>query len=153
MPALPLLIILFLLVPLVEIYLLIEIGRVIGALTTVALCVLTAIAGGILLRFQGLSTMQRAQLSMARGEPPALEMLEGVALLIGGGLLLTPGFATDAIGFLCLLPWTRRALVRLLIARAHVVGHPARREDGGTGPGGGRTIEGEFRRADYPPRR
>ena len=152
MPALPLLIIFLLLVPLVEIYLLIEIGRVIGALTTVGLCVLTAIAGGILLRFQGLSTMQRAQLSMARGEPPAIELIEGVALLIGGALLLTPGFATDAIGFLCLLPWSRRAVVRLLLARAQVVGQPRRPPGGpGTPDRGGRTIEGEFRRDDDEP--
>lgn len=144
MPALPLLLVIFLVVPLVEIYLLIEIGRVIGALSTVALCVLTAVAGGILLRLQGLSTMRRAQLSMARGEPPALEMIEGIALAIGGALLLTPGFATDAIGFFFLLPWTRRTLVRLLLARAQVV--PGHGRDG-TG-GHGRTIEGEFRRDD-----
>lgn len=144
MPALPLLLVIFLVVPLVEIYLLIEIGRVIGALSTVALCVLTAVAGGILLRLQGLSTMRRAQLAMARGEPPALEMIEGIALAIGGALLLTPGFATDAIGFFFLLPWTRRTLVRLLLARAQVVPGHGR---GGTG-GHGHTIEGEFRRDD-----
>lgn len=146
MPALPILIALFLVIPLVEIYLLIEIGRVIGALTTIALCVLTAIGGGILLRFQGLSTMFRAQQSMARGEPPAIEMLEGVVLLIGGGLLLTPGFATDFVGFMCLLPWTRRAAVRAFIARAQVnAGPPGRRA--GTGHQG-HTLEGEFRRDD-----
>lgn len=149
MPAFPLLVILFLGVPLVEIYLLIEIGSVIGALTTVALCVLTAIGGGILLRLQGLSTMTRAQQSMARGEPPAIEMLEGVALMIGGALLLTPGFATDFIGLLCLLPWTRRAAVRAFIARAQVhPGPPGRRP--GTGFEG-RTLEGEFRRDDDEP--
>lgn len=147
--ALPMLITLFLLVPLVEIYLLIEVGQVIGALTTVGLCVLTAVLGGILLRFQGISTMRRAQLSIARGEPPALEMLEGMALAIGGAMLLTPGFATDAVGFLCLIPWTRRALLRALLRRAQVAppGGP-----GGGGPGGvhehSYTIEGEFRRTD-----
>ncbi len=149
MPALPLLFILFLVVPLVEIYLLIEIGRVIGALPTVALCVLTAIGGGLLLRFQGLSTMMRAQQSMARGEPPAVEMLEGVALLIGGGLLLTPGFATDFVGLLCLLPWTRQAAVRAFIARAQVHARPPGRRPGTEFEG--RTLEGEFRRDDDDP--
>lgn len=154
MPALPLFFILFLVVPLVEIYLLIEVGRAIGALTTVGLCVLTAIAGALLLRFQGFSTMQRAQLSMARGEPPALELLEGVALAIGGALLLTPGFATDAIGFFCLIPWTRRPLARFILSRARVIPHP--RRPGGPGQSGpGHTLEGEFRRDDddQPPRR
>jgi len=149
LPALPLLLLAFVLVPLVELYLLIEVGQVIGALPTVGLCVLTAVAGGILLRFQGLSTLQRAQAAMVRGEAPALEMLEGVALAIGGGMLLTPGFATDAIGFLCLLPWTRRALIRLIVARARVApasGGPRARP--GADP---RTLEGEFRRRD--PRR
>ncbi|MEX0607095.1 MAG: FxsA family protein [Halofilum sp. (in: g-proteobacteria)] len=136
-------ILLFLVVPLVEIYLLIEIGQVIGALPTVGLCVLTAVLGGVLLRYQGLQVMFRAQASIARQEVPALEMFEGVALAAGGVFLLTPGFATDVLGFICLVPWTRRAMVRALI----------RRLSGGGGPPsqGGRhtTIEGDYRRRDW----
>lgn len=149
MPAFPVMIILFLGVPLVEIYLLIEVGQVIGALSTVALCVLTAVIGGILLRFQGLSTLRRAQESVARGEPPALELLEGVALGIGGALLLTPGFATDAVGFLCLIPWTRRGLLRLVLRRYLIVPPPGgeyHRGDGEAFDHRIHTIEGEFRR-------
>lgn len=138
----PVVVLLFLVVPLVELYLLIEVGQVIGALPTIGLCVLTAVLGGVLLRFQGLQTMMRAQASLARREVPALEMLEGVALAVGGLLLMTPGFATDALGFLCLLPWSRRALIRGLLRRSQVHYGPA-------GAAGDRyTIEGEFRRRD-----
>lgn len=135
-------ILLFLIVPLVEIYLLIEIGQVIGALATIALCVLTAVVGGVLLRYEGLQVMFRAQASLARQEVPAIEMFEGVALAAGGMLLLTPGFATDAVGFVCLIPWTRRAMVRALIRRLRGRGGPP-------GQGGQTTIEGNYRRRDW----
>lgn len=141
-------ILLFVGVPLVELYLLIEVGSVIGALPTIALCLLTAVVGGALLRYQGLQVMFRAQRSMAQGEVPAIEMFEGVALAAGGVLLLTPGFATDVIGFICLIPWTRRALVRAFLRRVTVRG------GGPPGPGGSHqshhqsTIEGDFRRRD-----
>ncbi len=136
-------IVLFLVVPLAEIYLLIEIGQIIGALSTIALCVLTAVLGGVLLRYQGLQVMFRAQASLARQQVPAIEMFEGVALAAGGMLLLTPGFATDAVGFLCLLPWTRRAMVRALIRRMSGRGGPPTR-------GRQSTIEGEYRRRNWP---
>ncbi|MDX1610327.1 MAG: FxsA family protein, partial [Halofilum sp. (in: g-proteobacteria)] len=116
---------LFLLVPLVEIYVLIEVGTVIGALPTIALCVLTAVVGAGLLRVQGFQTMRRAQENLNRGEIPAIEMFEGVALAFGGALLLTPGFLTDAVGFLCLVPWTRRWLIRMALARMQVQYGPA----------------------------
>ena len=136
-------ILLFVGVPLIELYLLIEIGQVIGALPTIALCLLTAVLGGALLRYQGLQVMFRAQATMARGEVPAIEMFEGVALAAGGVLLLTPGFATDVIGFLCLLPWSRRAMVRALLRRLNVRGGPPRHG------GGHHTIEGDYRRRDW----
>lgn len=146
MHALPFFLILFVGIPLIEIYVLIEVGRVIGALPTIGLCVLTAIIGGLLLRQQGLSTLRQAQVAMARGQVPALQVFEGVALGIGGALLMTPGFVTDIIGFLCLLPWSRRALVRFILRRVQVV-HP--RGPGGPRQGrGGDTIEGEFKRHD-----
>lgn len=141
----PAFIVLFLVVPLVEIYLLIEIGQVIGALSTVALCVLTAVIGGGLLRLQGFQTMRRAQDNLQRGQLPAIELFEGVALAIGGALLLTPGFATDVFGFLCLIPWTRRMLIRAAMRRMEVAYGPP---GGGPGPGGHYTIEGEFRERD-----
>ena len=101
---------LFLLVPMLEIYLLIQVGGVIGALPTVLLVVLTAFIGAYLLRQQGFATLQKAQESLARGELPAGSLLEGAILLVTGALLLTPGFFTDAVGFICLVPVARQAI-------------------------------------------
>jgi len=140
----PFLLLLFLLVPLLEIYLLIVVGGIIGALPTVVLVVLTAVIGAALARHQGLATLQRLQATMARGEAPAIEMLEGALLLVGALLLLTPGFFTDALGFACLLPPTRR-LLSLWILKRFMVITPA-----GKSPAAhqSRTLEGEFRRED-----
>ena len=118
----PILLALFIAIPLVEIYLFIEVGSVIGALPTVALIILTAVVGVSLLRLQGLQTMARFQQQMVSGELPTTIMLEGAALLFGGALLLTPGFLTDAIGFLCLIPFTRRTIIHWLIGRVAVGG-------------------------------
>ncbi len=103
---------LFLLIPLIEIYFLIQVGEVIGAGWTIFLVVATAVIGAALLRMQGLSTLQRAQVSMAHGQLPAIAMFEGVALLLCGALLLTPGFFTDAIGFILLVPPIRQAMIK-----------------------------------------
>ena len=111
MNPLGLLFLLFILVPLVEIYFLIQVGSVIGAIPTIGLVVFTALLGAMLLRFQGMTTLQRTRMSMAEGQVPALEMLEGVLLLFAGVLLLTPGFFTDAIGFAFLIPPLRQALI------------------------------------------
>ena len=115
MRAFPVLLTLFIIVPLVEIYLFIKVGSLIGALATVALVIITALAGVSLLRIQGFQTMAKFQQQMVNGELPADTMVEGMALLFGGVLLLTPGFLTDAIGFLCLIPLTRRVVVRWLM--------------------------------------
>jgi len=104
--------ILFLLIPLIEIYFLIQVGSVIGAGWTIFAVVATAVLGAWLLRMQGFSTLQRAQVSIAQGQIPAIAMLEGVALVISGALLLTPGFFTDSIGFLLLVPAIRQALIK-----------------------------------------
>lgn len=109
---------LFLVVPIVEIYLLIQVGSVIGALPTILLVVTTAVVGAYLLRQQGISTLSRFQTNMSSGVMPAREMIEGVLLLIGGALLMTPGFFTDAMGFMCLIPFTRRFIVGQLISRS-----------------------------------
>lgn len=114
----PLFAVLFFLIPLVEIYLLIQVGGVIGVLPTILLVVLTAVVGAFLLRQQGLSTLARFQASVAKGEVPAGAMLEGVMLIIGGALLMTPGFFTDAIGFACLLPFSRKWLAKAMLSRA-----------------------------------
>jgi UPF0716 protein FxsA len=113
----PLIAILFLVVPIIEIYLLIKVGSVIGAGWTILLVVLTAVIGVWLLRIQGLSTLTRAQRRLQENELPAREILEGMALVVAGALLLTPGFFTDTIGFLLLFPPTRIWLARLAASR------------------------------------
>lgn len=131
----PLLAILFLVVPLVEIYLLIQVGQVIGAGWTIFLVVATAVVGIWLLRLQGLSTLLRAQQKLRDQELPAQEILEGMGLVVSGALLLTPGFFTDTIGFLLLLPPTRiwlvgRIAARMTVATAvHLHGDESRRDD------------------------
>jgi len=106
---------LFLTVPFVEIYLLLQIGGIVGIFPTVFLVVFTAVLGAWLLRQQGFATLRRFQENIAKGEIPAYEMIEGPILLIGGILLLTPGFFTDAIGFACLLPMTRKAMAKYVL--------------------------------------
>lgn len=143
---------LFLTIPMLEIYLLIKVGGVIGALPTVFMVVFTAVLGAWLLRIQGFSTLARVRTTMAQGGVPALEMLEGAVLLVSGALLLTPGFFTDTIGFLCLIPSLRRAMIRWALGRFLMP--PG---FGGPGPGSGShstrhhgptTLEGDFRRED-----
>lgn len=113
----PLIAVIFLVVPIIEIYLLIQVGQVIGAGWTIVLVVLTAVIGVWLLRLQGLSTLMRAQQKLQGNELPAREILEGMGLVVAGALLLTPGFFTDSIGFLLLFPPTRIWLVSRIAAR------------------------------------
>jgi len=123
---------------LAELYVMIGVGEVIGAGWTVFLVVFTAVFGGLLVRHQGMSAFMRAQQSMARGEAPELEMLEGVALFLGGMLLLIPGFLSDVVGLLMLLPPLRRVVIRWILS------HRGPRPPGGGDTPGPRTIEGEF---------
>lgn len=150
-PLLPLALI-FIGIPIVEIYVLIKVGSLIGAIPTIALIVFSAVLGTLLVRHQGFQTLTRVRASLARGEVPAAAMLEGVALMIGGFLLLLPGFITDIIGLLLLVPPVRRALVTLFLRRSLVRVRPGgANRGGGGGPAQGgapRTIEGEYRRED-----
>lgn len=97
----------FVVVTLAEIYVLVTVGQAIGGLSTVLLVVVTAFIGSRLLKQQGWSTMAKAQQSIAEGRTPAVEMFEGVVILVSGVLLLTPGFITDILGLLGLMPWSR----------------------------------------------
>ena len=139
-----LLFLLFLVVPLVEIYLLIKVGSAVGAANTVALVVLTALIGAFLVRAQGFSTLARVRGQLNQGQVPALEIIEGLFLFVAGALLLTPGFFTDTIGFVFLTPPLRRLIIRSLISRGLV---------GRNGPGqhsseSGRVIDVEYRKLD-----
>lgn len=147
---------LFVALPILEMWLLIEVGARIGALPTIALVVLTAFIGVNLLRQQGISTLTRAQTRLNAGEVPAIEILEGLFLAVGGALLLTPGFFTDALGFCCLIrPLRRRLINRLLQSgmiqanaafqqQADAAGRPRSETDRSSHI----TIEGEYRRED-----
>lgn len=121
MNPLKILIVLFIAIPVIEIYLLIQVGSVIGAIPTILMIIGTAVLGAALLRMQGISTFQRVQSAMQRGEIPAIEMLEGLILLISGALLLTPGFFTDAIGFIALVPPLRRAFIVWALQHSNIM--------------------------------
>jgi UPF0716 protein FxsA len=97
----------FTLIPVVELYLLIEIGSVIGALNTIMVVVLTGAAGAYLARLQGLKTMFRVRERLQQGEMPAEDLLDALIIFAAGMVLLTPGFLTDIAGLLLLLPVTR----------------------------------------------
>jgi len=106
----------FLAIPLIEIAILIEIGKVVGATYTIMLVIGTAALGAALLRQQGLSTIKKVQRNMNQGSLPAIELIEGLMLLVAGALLLTPGFFTDIFGFLALMPSLRRRIVQTFLA-------------------------------------
>ena len=100
----------FTIIPIIEIYLLIEIGSMFGALTAVALVILTGFLGAFLARMQGLQTLYRIQESLREGRMPSGELLDALLIGIAGLVLLTPGFLTDSAGFLLLIPATRNAI-------------------------------------------
>ena len=100
----------FILVPLAEIAVLIEVGGWLGLWPTLGLIVLTAVIGAWMLRHQGLAVLHRAQQQMQQGAPPVAEVFEGFCLVIAGALLLTPGFLTDSVGGLLLVPPVRKLL-------------------------------------------
>ncbi|MBA1239827.1 membrane protein FxsA [Pseudomonas kunmingensis] len=109
--------VLFLLFPLAELYVLIKVGGSIGALATIMLLVLSGIAGILLLRLAGFATAWRARERLARGELPEREMLQGLMMAIGGGLLFLPGFISDVLALIVLFPPTRNFLFRQINRR------------------------------------
>ncbi len=135
----------FLIVPFIEIYLLLQIGGIVGIFPTIALVVLTAVIGASLLRQQGIATWQRFQENLQRGEIPAYEMVEGPILLVGGALLLTPGFFTDVIGFACLIPPMRKKIAQYIIEKRLVSAGVAPKYKEKSQPD---VLEGEFRKED-----
>ncbi len=108
---------LFVIVPLIELVLLIQIGQMVGLWPTIGLVVLTGAGGAWLARLEGVRTLWRLRDELASGRLPGQSLLDGVSILIGGAFLLTPGILTDALGFSLLLPWTRRAIQRRVKAR------------------------------------
>ncbi|CAN0573132.1 unnamed protein product [Laminaria digitata] len=168
-----LLLAMFIDIPIIEIALFIEIGGWIGLWPTLAIVIVTAFAGTTLLRLQGLAVLRRAQESTARNELPVQEVFDGLCLLIAGILLLTPGFFTDALGFLLFVPPFRRfsalAIGRWLVRSGKIsmsaggfAGGPGSGPGSGPGPGpgsrpggpgpapGGPVIDGDFEEVDSP---
>ncbi|MFL1404569.1 FxsA family protein [Marinobacter sp. M1N3S26] len=155
----PVFVFLFIVLPILEMVVLIKVGTIIGALSTVGLVLLTAVIGAALLKQQGLATLTRANQRLNSGELPAREVAEGLILAVGGALLLTPGFITDTIGFLCLIPGSRHWFVAQAMKRLVVRGQGGGfywssgggDPFGGTDPFGRRrgpddeVIEGEYR--------
>lgn len=162
----PILLLLFIFVPIIEIGLFIQVGGFLGLWPTIALVLITAFVGASLVRSQGLQTLMSVQNRLNQGELPAQQIFEGVMLAVAGVLLLTPGFMTDALGMLVLLPAPRAVIAKYLMSKMVVksVGgngfhgsfngsqfgqspfeqDPFHRDD----PQQGSTFEGEYERKD-----
>jgi UPF0716 protein FxsA len=108
---------LFTAMTLIEVYVLMSIGSLLGAELTIGIIILTAFAGSYLVRSQGVQTVQKLQARLAAGEAPGQEIVEGIMLLVCGVLLVTPGFVTDALGLLVLTPHIRGRLAKAIIAQ------------------------------------
>ena len=104
----------FIAIPVVELFLLIEVGQRVGTLTTVGIIVATGIVGASLARQQGISTLARLRADLAAGRLPADPIVDGVLILVAAAVLITPGLLTDLAGFLCLIPAFRRLVKRYL---------------------------------------
>ncbi len=138
---------LLLLVVMGEIATFIAVGSRIGASMTLLLVLASAVVGMWLVRVQGFATAMRAQAMLARNESPAASMLEGLALLVAGGLLILPGFLSDIVAFLLLIPPLRRWLLRVFLSRSNHTSaiNPHAAQDKPTSP---QPLEGQSRRLD-----
>ena len=145
------LLLLFIVMPIIEMWLLITVGTQIGALATIGLVLFTAVLGAGLLRQQGFATLWRGQQKLQDGQLPATELAEGFILAVAGALLLTPGFFTDALGFAGLVPalrlWVaKRVISRMVVVGGHGAGYGAQfggRNNGQTNSNNDDVIDGE----------
>jgi len=127
-------------IPLVELYFLIQVGTEIGVLPTIGISLFTAVLGGYLVRRQGFDVLVRVRRVKDQGELPALAVMDGALLLVAGLFLLLPGFLTDVLGFLLLIPAIRQHLIKRYI----VILPPG--QEGPGDPASPRVIEGDYRR-------
>jgi UPF0716 protein FxsA len=108
---------LFLVVPIIELALIIKIGAAIGALNTIGLLILSSVVGGWLMKREGLGVLRRIQASVASGRVPGAELIDAFLILLGGALMIAPGFLTDLLGIALLLPPVRAVVRRVLRRR------------------------------------
>ena len=135
-----LLVLIFIVVPIAELALIIQVGQEIGVVWTIAILVADSILGSLLMRSQGRAAWRRFNVALQAGRPPAREVLDGVLVIFGGALLLTPGFLTDVLGLLLLIPPTRAVVRRILAHRFadRMIASATRRGPPGFGPPPGR---------------
>ena len=142
-----LLVVAFIVVPLVELYVIIQVGEAIGVWWTIALLLADSLLGGWLMRSQGRAAWRRFQRTVAEGRVPGREVADGGLIIFGGALLLTPGFVTDIFGALFLLPPTRAVIRRLILRRVTLGVLGGRRPPRGTSERGydveGTAVESE----------
>jgi UPF0716 protein FxsA len=153
------LIVLFIVVPLAELYVILQVGDAIGAVWTILLLAADSLLGSLLLRSQGRTVWRRFNSTLAEGRMPHREVIDGVLVVFGGAFLITPGFLTDIVGILLLIPPTR-ALVRKLVARrlgrrvvVGVVGSEGRPRSRAPQNGHDFDVEGNATEYEAPPRR
>ena len=121
-------------IPLIEIYLLIKVGGIIGAFNTIFLIFFTAVAGIYFAKLEGIKTMRSGGMNLYQNKIPIYEMISGASIAIAALLLIIPGFFTDAIGFLLLTPFTRKILISFLVKKQNI---SSRQEDK-------KTLDGEI---------
>lgn len=146
MKTLQFILLILLIIPFVELYLLLEVGSFLGVFPTIFMIIFTGVLGVWMFRQQGFSTLKRFQECVNRGEIPAYEMIEGPILMIGGALLVAPGFFTDILGFACLIPPLRKAIAKYVIEHYLVTtqaGSPFSQSNQQRV-----TLEGEFKKED-----
>ncbi|NUU68143.1 membrane protein FxsA [Enterobacteriaceae bacterium BIT-l23] len=136
----------------IEMSIFIQVAHVIGVLLTLVLVIFTSVIGMSLVRNQGFKNFILMQQKMSEGENPAAEMIKSVSLIIAGILLLLPGFFTDFLGLLLLLPPVQKLLTVRLLPHLRFTRMPGGGFGQGPGAGGGQTFDGEFRRKDESPK-
>jgi UPF0716 protein FxsA len=134
------LLLLFVLVPIIELVLLVEIGQLVGTLPTIALIIFTGVLGAFLVRRQGVQVLTRIRAELQGGRLPADSIFDGAIILVAGAFLVTPGILTDTLGFLCLIPATRRFIKQLIWTRMERALH------------NGQFFKATFRSGGYPDR-
>ncbi len=131
-----------------ELYVFMTVGSILGVLSTILLCFITAVLGGFLVRLQGLSTLMKAQDSLRTGKMPLNEIFNGFCIVIAGALLITPGFVTDIVGFLLLIPIFRVFLQQFLSKNASFRVNTGAHKRNTPNKDGEDVIEGHYERVD-----